>query len=167
MKKIIHLTVFLAIVSALAGAILALVNDMTSPIIEERKIAAVKSSLQQIFPTTQDFREIEFSDDSETVVNVYEASGAGYAFNVSIQGYKEPIQYIVGVDLEGTVLGFIVTAVNDTPGLGTKVADPEFAQSIVGKVISGDFDTIAGATISSSAVTTGLANVSVVLESLK
>ena len=49
MKKIIHLTVFLAIVSALAGGILGYVNALTSPIIEEQKIAAVKSSLQAIF----------------------------------------------------------------------------------------------------------------------
>mgnify|MGYP001240611197 CR=1 FL=1 len=167
MKKIIHLTVFLALVSALAGSILSYVNAMTSPIIEERKIAAVKSSLQEIFPSTNEFKEIDFKDDSETINNVYEAVGAGYAFNVSVQGYKEPIEYIVGVDTDGNVLGFIVTYVNDTPGLGTKVGDPAFAESIVGKTISGSFDTISGATISSSAAISGLANVSKVLESLK
>ena len=54
MKKIIHLTLFLAIISALAGGVLGLVNQITDPIIQEKKIAAVKSSLQAIFPGTSD-----------------------------------------------------------------------------------------------------------------
>ena len=167
MKKILHLTLFLAIVSAIAGAALSYVNGMTSPIIEERKIAAVKASLQEIFPTADEFKEIDFTDDSETIQNAYEAVGAGYAFTVKIQGYANPIEYLVGVDNDGVVVGFVVTALADTPGLGSKVGDAEFANSVIGKDISGSFDTIAGATISSSAVTNGLANTSVVLESLK
>lgn len=167
MKKILHLTLFLAIVSAIAGATLSFVNGMTSPIIEERKIATVKSSLQEIYPSTDEFKEIDFTDESGTVQNVYEAIGAGYAFNVKVQGYANPIEYLVGVNLDGEVVGFVVTSVNDTPGLGSKVGDADFADSIIGNTISGSFDTIAGATISSSAVTTGLAHASDVLESLK
>ena len=167
MKKILHLTLFLAIVSAIAGAALSYVNGMTSPIIEERKIAAVKSSLQEIYPSTDEFKEIDFTDASGAVQNVYEAVGAGYAFNVKVQGYANPIEYLVGVDNDGVVVGFVVTAVADTPGLGSKVGDADFANSVIGNNISGSFDTIAGATISSSAVTSGLANASAVLESLK
>lgn len=167
MKKILHLTIFLAVVSTIAGAILAYVNAMTSPIIEERKIAAVKSSLQEIFPSASEFKEIDFTDDSELIANVYEAVGFGYAFTVKVQGYANPIEYLVGVDNDGVVVGFVVTAVSDTPGLGSKVGDDTFAQTVIGNPISGSFDTIAGATISSSAVTRGLASVSTVLESLK
>lgn len=167
MKKIIHLTLFLAIISALAGGILATVDGMTRPIIEERKIAAVKASLEEIFPSASDYKEISFEDETETVTNVYEATGSGFAFNVTVQGYKDKISYIVGVDLSGKVVGFDVTAVNDTPGLGSKVGDPEFATSITGKTIDATFDTIAGSTISSSAVTRGLDVVQTVFGSLK
>ena len=167
MKKIIHLTLFLAIVSALAGVTLSYVNGMTSPIIVERQIAAVKASLQEIFPNVSNFTEINFRDDSELVSKVYSADGAGYAFDVSVQGYKDIISYIVGVDNDGSVVGFIVTVVNDTPGLGSKVAEQEFRTSVEGNPIGGKFDTISGSTISSAAVTKGLASVSAVLESLK
>ena len=167
MKKILHLTLFLAIVSTIAGAALAYVNGMTSPIIEERKIAAVKSSLQEIYPSTSDFKEIDFEDETGLVQNVYEAVGSGYAFTVKVQGYANPIEYLVGVDNDGVVIGFIVTSVADTPGLGSKVGDQAFKDTVEGNPVSGQFDTISGATISSSAVTRGLASVSTVLESLK
>ena len=167
MKKIIHLTLFLAFVSALAGGILATVDAMTRPIIVERQIAAVKSSLQEIFPNATEFAELNFTDDSEKVTNVYEAQGEGYAFNVTVQGYKDVITYIVGVDMNQNIVGFVVNYVNDTPGLGSKVGDPEFAQSLVGKNLSDTFDTIAGATVSSSAALKGLDSVKTVLESLK
>ena len=34
MKKILHLTIFLAVVAAVAGGALAFANDLTTPIIE-------------------------------------------------------------------------------------------------------------------------------------
>ena len=45
MKKILKLTVFLAIVAGLAGGALSFVNGMTDPIIQEQKIASVKENL--------------------------------------------------------------------------------------------------------------------------
>jgi Na+-translocating ferredoxin:NAD+ oxidoreductase subunit G len=166
MKKIISLTLFLALCSALAGAVLAGVNSITAPIIEEQKIAAVKASLQKIFPTADEFKEITFEDESGFVKNVYEATGEGYAIKVSIQGYKDIITMLVGFDLNDKIVGFEVTALNDTPGIGSKVGDPEFASSIIGKTISTKLDTISGATISSSAAIRGIDAAIAVYQSL-
>lgn len=167
MKKIIHLTLFLAIISALAGATLAFVNNMTSPIIEERKIAAVKSTLEAIFPSASEYKEVSFEDATGTVKNVYEAVGSGYAFNVTVQGYKDVITFIVGIDESGEIVGFTVNYVNDTPGLGSKVGDPEFANSIVGKNVGDKVDTISGSTVSSAAVVKGIDAAKAVYQSLK
>lgn len=166
MKKIIHLTLFLAIISALAGGILGYVNSITSPIIAEKKIAAVKASLQEIFPSATEFAEITI-DENDMVVKAYEATGAGYAFNVSVQGYKDVIEFIVGIDTSGTIVGLNMNYVNDTPGLGTKVGEPEFINSIVNKKIDDKLDTITGATISSSAVLEGIDAAIAVYETLK
>lgn len=167
MKKIIHLTVFLALLSALAGGILAYVNSITAPIITERKIAAVKATLQELFPDAQNFAEVSYEDASGLVLNAYSAEGAGYAFNVEVQGYKDVISFIVAFDMNGKAVGFKVNSVNDTPGLGSRVGDPEFAQSVVGKQVGGKFDTLAGATISSSAVVRGIEAAGAVFTSLK
>ena len=167
MKKIIHLTVFLALISALAGGILAGVDSMTRPIIEERKIEAVKESLLAIFPKTTEFKEVAYKDESGLVTNAYQAGTDGYAFNVTVQGYKDVIQFIVGFDSEGKVIGFEVNYVNDTPGLGSKVGEQEFKSGIKGKQYRGGFDTISGATISSSAVLRGIEAAAAVFEGLK
>ncbi len=167
MKKIITLTLFLAIISGLAGATLAFVNSMTSPIIEERKIAAVKATLEAIFPGASEYKEISFEDASGDVTNVYEAAGAGYAFNVSVQGYKDVITFIVGIDDAGEIVGFTVNYVNDTPGLGSKVGEPEFANSIIGSKVGDKVDTIAGSTVSSAAVVKGIDAAAAVYQSLK
>lgn len=166
MKKIIHLTLFLALISALAGGILGYVNQITDPIIQEKKIAAVKASLQAIFPKASQFAEVTI-DENDMVVKAYEAVGAGYAFNVSVQGYKDLIEFIVGIDVSGKIVGLNMNYVNDTPGLGTKVGEPEFINSIVNKTIDDKLDTITGATISSNAVIKGIDAAVAVFESLK
>jgi Na+-translocating ferredoxin:NAD+ oxidoreductase RnfG subunit len=156
MKKIIQVSLFLAIISALSGALLSSVNGLTSPIIEERKIAAVRSTLEAIFPGASEFRELALADASGSIVNAYEASGAGFAFNVSIQGYANPITFIVAFDTTGKIVGFNVTAVNDTPGIGTKVLDDNFRDSIINKTLNERIDTIAGATVTSGAIVKGI-----------
>lgn len=50
MKKIIHLTLFLAIVSAIAGGALAFANQVTLPIITANKEATEKQSLLELYP---------------------------------------------------------------------------------------------------------------------
>ena len=42
MKKILHLTVFLALIAALAGGALAFANNMTAPVIAANELAAEK-----------------------------------------------------------------------------------------------------------------------------
>lgn len=156
MKKIIHLTVFLALLSAISGGILAYVNSITSPIIEEQKIAKVKASLQELFPQASEFVEVSFTDATGKVTNAYEAKGYGYAFTVSVQGYKDVITYLVGMDSTGKVVGLKVTYINDTPGIGSRVGDPEFASLVTGKSSGDQVDTLSGATISSKAALEGL-----------
>lgn len=168
MKKIISLTLFLALASALAGAVLAGVNSITYPIIEENKIAAVKADLKEIFPSASDFAEVStFTDPTGLVDNVYEATGNGYAIKVTVQGYKDVITFLVGFDLNDKIVGFNVSDINDTPGLGSKVAEADFANSIIGKNITDTLDTISGATISSSAAIKGIDAAIAVYQSLK
>lgn len=64
MKKILKLTVFLAIVAGLAGGALSFVNSMTDPIIQEQKIASEKENLVKIYPSAE-FKAIDNTDTSE------------------------------------------------------------------------------------------------------
>ncbi|NTW96814.1 MAG: FMN-binding protein [Erysipelotrichaceae bacterium] len=166
MKKIISLTLFLALASALAGAVLAGVNSITSPIIEEQKIAAVKATLKEIFPSATEFAEVKFEDASGKVNNVYEAKGQGFALKVTVQGYKDIITFLIGYDLNGEAVGFKVVSINDTPGIGMRIGDQEFADLVIGSSVPTPVDTLAGATVSSSAVVKGIEAAIVVFKTL-
>ena len=74
MKKIIHLTLFLAIVSAIAGGALAFANQITQPIITANAEAAEKESLIQLFPgsSESDFTAVDYSGDSTTIQKIYQ-----------------------------------------------------------------------------------------------
>jgi electron transport complex protein RnfG len=156
MKKALYLALFLALTSALAGAVLAGVNSITAPIINERSIAKVKATLQEFFPQATEFAELKFEDPSGLIVNVYEAKGAGYAYNVKVQGYKDAIEFVVAFSDAAKIVGFKVTAINDTPGIGLRVKDAEFSNGVIGKTSTSAIATLSGATVSSAAAVKGI-----------
>ena len=139
---------------------------MTDPIIQEAKIAKVKENLVKIYTSGEEFKAVETTNlaDYPELKSVYEASSGGtvkgYIYECSVVGYggaNTPIQYLIALDNDGTYKGYEVTdASGETNGFGSKVADPDFKNGIVGKNIGDSIDTISGATISSSAVATGI-----------
>ncbi|MGB7593964.1 MAG: FMN-binding protein [Erysipelotrichaceae bacterium] len=167
MKKALYLALFLALTSALAGAVLAGVNSITAPIISERSNSAIKSALQEYFPTATEFSEIKFEDATGFVKNAYEAKGAGYAYNVQVQGYKDIITFLVAFNNDAKIVGFKVTFINDTPGLGMRVKDKEFSDGVIGKTSTSAFATLSGATISSTAAINGLNAAKAVFNKMK
>lgn len=158
MKKILHLTVFLALISAIAGGALAAVNTMTAPIIEEAAIASEKANLELIYPGA-DFKAVELSGDTGSIIGAYEAAGKGMIYKVSVMGFKDNLIYLVAISDSGNFDGFKVLQNNDTSGFGSRVSDPEFYDQFVGKSIDTKVDTLSGATVSSVAAVNGLKDV--------
>lgn len=161
MKKIITLTLFLAVVAGLSGAALSYVNGITAPIIAEAAIAAEKENLVKIYPSAE-FKAIEPADlkDYPSITGVYEAVGSGYVYKCSVVGYggaSTPIVYLIALDNDGTYKGYeVIDCSGETSGFGDKVGQDDFKNSIVGKNIGDTIDTISGATISSTAVRNGI-----------
>ena len=89
MKKIIHLTVFLALVSAIAGGALAYANQLTAPIIQENNERAEKQVLLEMYPKAKvdDFEIMDVTVDNPTVNKIYSYEN-NYIFNMSVSGYK-------------------------------------------------------------------------------
>lgn len=165
MNKIIKLALFLAIVAGLSGAALSFVYEMTDPIIQEAKIASEKENLVKIYTSGEDFKAVETNlADYPGIEGVYEASSGGtvkgYVYKCSVVGYggaSTPITYLIALDQDGTYKGFETLDLSgETNGFGSKVGNPEFKSSIVGKNIGDGIDTISGATISSGAVVDGI-----------
>jgi electron transport complex protein RnfG len=165
MKKIITLALFLAVVAGLSGAALSFVFQMTDPVIQEAKIASEKENLVKIYTSGEEFKAVETNlTDYPAIQGVYEASSGGtvkgYVYKCSVVGYggaSTPIQYLIALDQDGTYKGFEVLDISgETKGFGSKVGDADFKNGIVGKNIGDSIDTISGATVSSSAVVSGI-----------
>lgn len=101
----------------------------------------------------------------------YEASKAGkiiaYIVPSESKGYSGHIKLLVAVTPEGTVKNFNILDHKETPGLGTKAEEPQFADQLLGKTVEHlkvtkdpsdkeDILAISGATITSKAVTLGV-----------
>ena len=158
MKKILHLTVFLAVVGALSAGVLSYVNELTSPIIEAQKLAAVQESLEVLYPGAS-FSELSTeADETGLVTGAYLAEGKGYIYQVKVVGYNSstPIDFMMSIDNDGTVSGYVVLTQQETNGIGSRVADAEFANTVIGSNVNDTVNTLSGATVSSTAVVKGI-----------
>lgn len=158
MKKIIHLTLFLAIISAVAGGALSFVNGITEPIISANALKEVKVTLEEFFPNG-DFEEVDIKNEVTYITNIYEVKDEGIVYKVASQGFKDEIIYLVAIDKENNYIGYKVTQNNDTQGFGTRVNDAEFTDLFLNQSIDIEVDTLSGATYSSKAVVLGLKEV--------
>lgn len=103
----------------------------------------------------------------DTVWNIIDTSGVmkGIVCRVFPTGYSGPVEMFVAIGTDTSVIGVIPSGdIQETPGLGTKIKDPQFKNQFIGKkpeeiLLSSDggkIDAITGATISSNAVVNGV-----------
>ena len=156
MKKILHLTIFLAVVAAVAGGALAFANDLTTPIIEKNQLAAEKESLKILYPEASDFKSVALKGDSKTIQKIFQVDDTTYIFKMQVAGYKDGTVFMVAINTEGDLLKYHAISNGDTSGIGTKVTEAAFKASLEGKKANEPLDTISGATVSSKPVVEGI-----------
>jgi len=160
--KILKLALFLAIVAGLSGAALSFVYSVTDPMIQEAAIASEKENLVKIYNSGEEFKAIESNTaDYPSIQGIYEATSGGstkgYIYKTSAQGYGGKVVILIALDKDGTYKGFeVVDCTTETKGIGDKILQDSFKDSIVGQEIGSPIDTISGATYSSTAVVTGI-----------
>lgn len=154
MKKILHLTIFLAVISALAGGALAFANEMTSPIIAENAMAAEKKNLAKMFPGVNDFTPVDVKK-ADHILKIFK-TGDTHIFKLQVAGYKDGTIFLVAIDKDGKIEQYVVESNGDTNGIGSKVGEKEFVDTLIGKDAGESLDTISGATVSSKPVVEGI-----------
>jgi electron transport complex protein RnfG len=122
---LLKLTVILCVITAFAGLAIALTYSKTAPKIAEQKRIEQQAGLEAVFPEGTEIEEREGGGNLPEKYWVCRDSGivAGYAFEVSHRGYSSAIKSLVGVDTNGSILGIRVLSQEETPGLGTRVAE--------------------------------------------
>lgn len=168
-REIIHLTLFLTVLSALAAGALAFTYNLTNPIIEQNKELALQESLREILPAADKF-ELQANPEGVTAAYLGLSDGkpVGMIIKVGPKGYGGTIEMLVGIDNNKKLTGIKIMNMNETPGLGSKAKEPKFKDQFNNKP-AGEFtvvkrpaandqevQAISGATITSRAVTKGV-----------
>ncbi len=144
----------LAVLCAVCGLLLSAVNALTKPIIEENAVAAIKSTLEKIYPGANftDVSEKYLPDETGLIDGVYEAEGKGYIFTLHNEGYGGQYTFIIGYNNDGTVAGYAGLENAETPGKGSLAWDTDYTNTVMGLTSSDPLPLISGATITTQGV---------------
>ena len=185
-KKIVHDALILTAFTLVLGFLLGAVYEITTEPIAAAEKAALDEAYKVVFADAASFEEdtefdaakaaevlaANYSKDEITAVNkALDASGnvLGYVINVtSHEGSQADISFSVGIQSDGTLNGYSITAISETPGLGVLVQEEPFYSQFEGKAeetytvvktepaADNEIQAVTGATISSRAVTNGV-----------
>lgn len=153
----------------------------TRPIIADNASRGVRAEIAAVLPAglhdnAPERDMVQIDTGGGQPVPVYRARRNGVPVAavltiVSPDGYVGPIRLLVGISVDGRVLGVRVLAHSETPGIGAAVVadDSPLLAGLVGRTLAdppegrwtlrqegGEFDAVAGATISSRAVVGGI-----------
>ena len=185
-KKIVHDALILTAFTLVLGFLLGAVYEITKEPIAAAEKAALDEAYKVVFADAASFEaDAEFdtakaaeilaasySKDEITAVNkAVDGSGnvLGYVINVtSHEGSQADISFSVGIQNDGTLNGYSITAISETPGLGVLVQEEPFYSQFQGKAeesysvvksapaADNEIQAVTGATISSRAITNGV-----------
>ena len=164
---VLRLALTLFLITAVVAGALAGVNSITKPVIDRLNAEKTQKAIETVLPGGFDEQLTAFDDQGGLVSKVYKGAN-GYALEVLPSGFDNTITMMVGVDLEGKVLGISVVSHTETAGLGAVAAAATSAgEAFRGQFVGlsgsvsvskdgGDIDSITGATITSRAVCAGV-----------
>lgn len=168
----------LALAAALASALLAGVHALTRERIAEAERRQQQQALALVLPADRydndllaDRIQVDapswLGEDQRTVYRA-RRDGADRALIIEAtapDGYAGPIRLLIAVDIAGQIEGVRISQHRETPGLGDGIVRPEWLATLLGRSLSnptperwhlrrdgGDFDALAGATITPRAV---------------
>lgn len=155
MNRLLRISIPLILICLVSGVTLTATYIQTEErikAVEERKI---NDALASIFPGAS------FTKTADYYTALVQGEVIGYVFIAEGKGYSGTIKTLVGMYPNETISRIYVISQTETPGLGTRIAEPEFTSQFMGKRIEelrlrrdgGLIDAITGATISSRAIT--------------
>lgn len=169
-REIIIPTFVLLVIGVVAAALLGGTNMLTKDKIASIDAETKAKAMTIVMPAAQFFGEEQQADEKIVYSPALDENGEllGYAFTVSTSGYGGEIKVMAGIGTDGTIENItILSADNETPGLGQNVKKENFLMQFAGKsnlltvvknAVSSDneIQAVTSATISSTAVTTAV-----------
>lgn len=157
-----RLVIVLTAICASVALLLSVVNYFTEARIAENTQKTMLRSIQTIFDGSVQAEELRLPADSEisaAYLVMKDGNVCGYSALTEPTGFGGALSLMVGVDYSGAVVGVRIISMSETPGLGSRVGSEEFLSSFNGKSGEISVDVISGASISSTAVISGVNSV--------
>jgi electron transport complex protein RnfG len=183
-KQIVHDALILTAFTLVLGLILGVVYAVTKDPIDAANLAAAQAAYQAVFEDASSFETVDYDKDaantlvadagySDTIDDIEQALDSsgntlGYVITVTAKdGSQGSITFSVGLQNDGTVNGYSITDISETPGLGMKAETEEFSSQFSGKKVGSfavvkttpssenEIEAITGSTITSKAMANG------------
>lgn len=163
-RAILRIVISLMIICLAVALAVSFSYALTKDKIEQMRLETERAAIASVFGA-EDITYNTLDGIPGTVTSVFEVMDAagevsGYAVAVSPSGFGGNIDMIVGVDRNGEIVGVDITALSETPGLGSRVNDDGYLSQYRGLggvlTLGEDVDAISGATISSRSVMSGV-----------
>ena len=166
-KAIIVLTVVCLVISAA----LAFTNNITKDKIAAMEKASASAAMEALIPNAE-YQKIDLAGvDGIENAEIYTASlndeTVGYIITTAAKGYGGDVMVMTAISTDKKVIGVnILSAADETPGLGQNATKPEFYNQFLNKTLGvtvvkngakgNEINAVTGATITSRAVTTAV-----------
>ena len=172
MRDMIKMGLILLLITSISGLVLGVTNSMTEGIIMERAMEGDIASMQALIADADTFDAVtgEGIDDVALVQEVFAGKQGdevvGFTIKLNPSGYGGEIEIMVGISITSEITGVEILSHTETPGLGSKITEPEFREKFIGKATaeSTSVDAISGATVSSDAVNQGVRTAALLYE---
>ena len=156
--EVVRPVIVLVTICMVAGALLGGVHAMTAPVAEANAQKQAQETYAALVPEAKEFVPVDCAVDGCTAaLEARDAAGdvTAYVIVAQSKGYGGQVPIAVAFAPKGTVKSITAMPNNETPGLGTKIANDSYIGQYVGMsaepTMAEDVDLISGATISSKA----------------
>lgn len=151
----VNFALTLALISGVSGLLLALVNNVTEPVIESNNEQKVLELYTEMFPEMDSTTELDHSSDVDSLVSIVNSDGTNIGTICGVSGTNAYgyMTTLVSFNSDKAVTGIEYPAFNQTPGFGDKVQKDEYKDQYNGQLPDGIVaDAASGATYSSNLV---------------
>lgn len=185
-KRIVHDALILFAFTVVLGLLLGVVYGITKEPIEKVNYEKTQAAYKQVFEDADSFEAYEgfdadaanalvteqgYADEIEDAQVAKDAGGnvLGYVITVTAKDASQStITFSVGIRSDGTVNGYSITSIAETPGLGMKAQEEAFYSQFEGKNVDSftvvkaaptadnEIESISGSTITSRAMANGV-----------
>ncbi len=170
MRETLKLMFVLAAFCVVSAFSLAFVKEATKDRIEYQKIKLlVAPAVKAVFPSYDNdpiLERIKVKISEEKIVTVFPAKKGGKFIGIGYEamgsGHGGPVEVMIGIDLDGRILGINVVKHAETPGIGTLATKSDkFLGQFKGKGLDsntnltgagGEIEAVSGATETSTAI---------------